>query len=279
MLIFHDEFLVFQDLNSSNTKRRNSEADLLSDHPNHQWPNNTHTTGSSNDLNSYVIGDMTRDNASDYDLAAYQQQYQTKKSVSFSENIAKHLISPCNPTMTLLPTAEPEENELPPNNDLAMILHGKRDTPNKKVTARYGEMRRCQSKSFKKKKYPIYIMNFLFSFQADVIVVDRVHHMHSFSESPPNEFRLRETDSLVPEEEDDDDQDILAKAHVNIVEEPIQPPPAKEKSKPVVEKMTSSIDKENKVPEPSINMTVSTITLNPTNDPTLDGRKKFDCFQ
>ena len=94
---------------------------------------------------------MSRDNASDYDLAAYQQQYQTKKSVSFSENIAKHLISPCNPAMKLLPAAEPEDNEPLPNNDLTMVLHGKRDASNKKVTARYGEMRRCQSKSFKER--------------------------------------------------------------------------------------------------------------------------------
>ena len=94
--------------------------------------------------------------------------------------------------------------------------------------------------------------------------------MHSFSESPPNEFRLRETDSLAPEEEDD--QSILEKAHVNIVEEPIETPPVKKKSDPVMEKMNSSTDKENKVPDPSIGMTVSTITLNPTNDPALDGR-------
>lgn len=95
--------------------------------------------------------------------------------------------------------------------------------------------------------------------------------MHSFSESPPNEFRLRETDSLVPDEEDDD-QSILEKAHVNMIEEASEPRPVKEKSDPIVKKMNSSTDKENKMPDPSINMTVSTITLNPTNDPTLDGR-------
>ena len=112
-----------------------------------------------------------------------------------------------------------------------------------------------------------------------MIVVDRVHHMHSFTDSPPNEFRLRETDSLVPEAEDDD-QSILERAHVNLIEEPIRPLPAKDKSAVVVEKMTSSIDKENKVPEPSsINMTMSTITLNPTNDPTLDGRQSSIDFQ
>lgn len=102
--------------------------------------------------------------------------------------------------------------------------------------------------------------------------------MHSFSESPPNEFRLRETDSLVPDEEDDD-QSILEKAHVNMIEEASEPRPVKEKSDPIVKKMNSSTDKENKMPDPSINMTVSTITLNPTNDPTLDGRSSIHLFE
>jgi hypothetical protein len=106
-----------------------------------------------------------------------------------------------------------------------------------------------------------------------VIVVDRVHHLHSFTESPPNEFCLR--DSLAPgEEEDEDDQSIMEKAHVNIIDEHIQILPTQKESTPIIEKMSSSNDKENKVPEPSINMTVSTITLNPTNDPSLDGKKR-----
>lgn len=123
---------------------------------------------------------------------------------------------------------------------------------------------------------------YLSFFSADIIVVDRVHHLHSFSESPPNEFRLQETDSLAPdeqqEEEDDDDQAIMEKMHVNVIpnsDEPIPTPSNTiNESSPINEKMTSSNDKENKIPEQSINMTVSTMSLNPTNDPTLDGTNK-----
>ena len=109
-------------------------------------------------------------------------------------------------------------------------------------------------------------------FLADVIVVDRIHHLHSFTDSPPNEFCLR--DSFAPGErgDDDDDQSIMEKTHVNMIEEPIQTLPTKEEPTPTIEKMSSSNDKENKVPERSMNMTVSTITLNPTNDPSLDGK-------
>jgi hypothetical protein len=53
------------------------------------------------------------------------QKSQTKKSVSYSENISKHHISPCNPSNT--------------SNDHLSLL-----------TKRYGEMRRCQSKLFEK---------------------------------------------------------------------------------------------------------------------------------
>ena len=92
---------------------------------------------------------MSREDSSDYDLAFYQQQSQAKKSVSFSENIAKHLISPCNPAVKFLPAEEPQNLEPRPNSDLTMVLHGNRENSGRKVTARYGEMRRCQSKSFK----------------------------------------------------------------------------------------------------------------------------------
>ena len=113
--------------------------------------------------------------------------------------------------------------------------------------------------------------NKLFFLLADVIVVHRVQHLHSFTESPPNEFRFHDTDSLAPEQEDEDDQSIMEKTHVNIIEEPIQTLPIEEEPTPIPEKMMTSNDKENKVPEQSINMTVSTLTLNPTNDPSLDG--------
>jgi hypothetical protein len=94
---------------------------------------------------------MSRENRSDYDLNSFQQQNQTKKSVSFSENISKHLISPCNPAIKFEPEPEIsiEDDEAPSNDDLAMILHGNKENLTRKITARYGEMRRCQSKSLK----------------------------------------------------------------------------------------------------------------------------------
>jgi hypothetical protein len=72
----------------------------------------------------------------------------------------------------------------------------------------------------------------------------------------------------------------MEKTHVNIIDEPIQTLPTEEESNPIIEKMSSSNDKENKVPEIPINMTVSTITLNPTNDPSLDGKRRIsaDCL-
>jgi len=100
--------------------------------------------------------------------------------------------------------------------------------------------------------------------------------LHSFTESPPNEFRFQDTDSLAPEQDDDDDQTILERAHVNIIEEPVSARSNNDQTNPIVEKMTISNDKENKIPEQSISMTVSTLTINPTNDPSLDGRKRFD---
>jgi hypothetical protein len=39
--------------------------------------------------------------------------------------------------------------------------------------------------------------------------------------------------------------------------------------------MSSSNDKENKIPEQLINMNTSILTLNPTNDPSLDGTNKI----
>lgn len=118
-------------------------------------------------------------------------------------------------------------------------------------------------------------MENLFFSLADVIVVNRARHLHSFTESPPNEFRFQDTDSLAPAEDDEDDQSILDKAHVNIIEEPTQTLPTDDP----IEKTNPSNDKENKVPEPAINMTVSTLTINPTNDPSLDGKQNREIFQ
>jgi hypothetical protein len=113
-------------------------------------------------------------------------------------------------------------------------------------------------------------------------VVDRVHHLHSFTDSPPNEFCFKDTDSLAFEQEDEDDQTIMEKTHVNIIPDhdesqstPPTPITTNNKSNPTTEKMTSSNDKENKTPEQSINMNASTTTLTTTNDPLLDGKKKM----
>ncbi len=147
-----------QDSLSPTTKRRCSEADVLTNRVDNVWPSNTHTTGSSNNLNNYVLQDFSREHRSDHDLTSLQQQQQnqTKKSVSFSENIAKHLISPCNPAIKFdsppeIFTDDDDDDDKTKNNDLAMILHGNKENLTRKVTGRYGEMRRCQSKGFKKR--------------------------------------------------------------------------------------------------------------------------------
>jgi hypothetical protein len=112
----------------------------------------------------------------------------------------------------------------------------------------------------------------IIAFSADIIVVDRVHHMHSFTDSPPNEFRLQETDSMPTEQDDDDDEKIMEKTHVNIIPNLDEPVPTDiTESNRTVEDSISSNDKENKIPEQSITMNESTITLIPTNDLALDG--------
>lgn len=113
-----------------------------------------------------------------------------------------------------------------------------------------------------------------FFFAADIIVVDRIHHLHSFTESPPNEFNFQETDSLAPDPEDEDDQTIMERTHVNIIPDTNEPATATttvDEVKPIDETMTASNDKENKTPEQSMVMNASTVTLVPTNDPTLNG--------
>ncbi|CAF1277669.1 unnamed protein product [Adineta steineri] len=237
---------------SPSSKRRCSEADAALNPQNNIWPSDMHTTGSSNDLNNYVLPDYSRGHRSDHDLTALQQN-QTKKSVSFSENIAKQLISPCNPAIQFDPAPEIFVNDFDTNmnDELAMALHGDKDTSTRKITSRYGEMRRCQT---------------------DIIVVDRIHHLHSFTESPPNEFCFQETDSLASEHEDD--QAIMERTHVNIIpnlDEPMPITSTVDESKATIEKMTSSNDKENKMPEQSVIMNASTVTLIEINDPALDG--------
>jgi hypothetical protein len=105
-----------------------------------------HTTDSSNGLNNYVLQDLPREHRSDYDLTSGQNQ--TKKSVSFSENIAKLLISPCNPAIQFDPSPEmfTDDNDMTTDNELTAALHGNKEKLTRKATSRYGEMRRCQSK-------------------------------------------------------------------------------------------------------------------------------------
>ncbi|CAF1531885.1 unnamed protein product [Rotaria magnacalcarata] len=255
-----------RDSMSPTSKRRCSEADAPGNRSDSQWPPNAHTAGSSNNINAYVIQELSRENHSDHDLTSLQQQNQTKKSVSFSDNIAKQLVEPCNPAIKFDPSPEIEtfdDEDIPNNDHLAIALHGNQENLIKKPTLRYGEMRRCQT---------------------DIIVVDRIHHLHSFTESPPNEFRFKDTDALAPEQDDDDnnnndedDQAIMEKTHVNIIpnvdESPVLPPVISNtnESNPTVAKTISSKDKENKIPEQSTIMNASTITLIPTNDPMLDG--------
>lgn len=111
-------------------------------------------SGSSDDLNDYPTLDLTREHRSAYDLTALQQQQQnqTKKSVSFSDNIAKHLISPCNPAIQIdtSPDIDELDDEPAPNAERFAIasLHGNQETLAKRPTFRYGDMRRCQSKFF-----------------------------------------------------------------------------------------------------------------------------------
>jgi len=70
----------------------------------------------------------------------------------------------------------------------------------------------------------------------------------------------------------------MEKAHVNIIpnlDEPTQIFTAIDEPKPIIEQIISSNDKENKIPEQMITMNASTITLIPTNDPSLSGKKKI----
>ena len=201
---------------SPSWKRRNSDTDTP---PDNLWPSNAYNAGSSGDLDGYLPQDMTREHRSDHDLAyLLLQQQQTKKSVSFSENIAKQLISPCHPAIKLdlapeyMDDDDHDDRTRARASDLSVALHGKNDRSTRKPTSRYGEMRRCQSKLVMESSETLrWIVS------ADIIVVDRVHHLHSFTDSPPNEFRLQETDSLAPDVDDEDDQTIMEKMPVNII--------------------------------------------------------------
>lgn len=61
------------------------------------------------------------------------------------------MISPCNPAIKFDPPPDSSDdqddmnNEMPPNNELTLALHGNKNKSNRKPLQRYGEMRRCQS--------------------------------------------------------------------------------------------------------------------------------------
>lgn len=226
------EPLANQNSISPNSKRRCSETDSVQQRPDSLWA-----------PNAFPLQDFPRDRYSEHDLAfILQQQNQTKKSVSFSENIAKHLISPCNPAIKFDPTPDTIDDqddtndEMPPNNELTLALHGKKTESNRKPLQRYGEMRRCQT---------------------DIIVMDRVHHLHSFTESPPNEFCFQAD----PDNESDDDQAMMKKAHVNIIpdgnEEPVPVPTIVPEPATTMtttnENNISFNDKENEIPPTTVN--------------------------
>jgi hypothetical protein len=125
----------------------------------------TQIAGLSDDLNAYLLQNFQREHYSDHDLALIlqqqqqqqqlqqqQQQNQTKKSVSFSENIAKHLISPCNPAIKFDSPPETIDDGRPiiissDERTHMLALHGNKQEQIPTKTSRYGEMRRCQSES------------------------------------------------------------------------------------------------------------------------------------
>ncbi|CAF3670531.1 unnamed protein product [Rotaria sordida] len=80
----------------------------------------------SNNFNIYQRENSSREHHSEYDLSLLiEQENQTKKSVSFSENISKqHLISSYNPTI---------------------IFNENKERLTKRTIIRYDEMRRCQT--------------------------------------------------------------------------------------------------------------------------------------
>ncbi|CAF3693909.1 unnamed protein product [Rotaria sp. Silwood1] len=121
----------------------------------------------SNNFNIYQQENSSREHHSEYDLLLLiEQKNQTKKSVSFSENISKHLRSSCNPTI---------------------IFDENKERLTKRTMIRHDEMRRCQT---------------------DIIHIDPVLHLHSLTDSPPNEFCLQQ---------DEDDKILMENSHINII--------------------------------------------------------------
>ncbi|CAF2797259.1 unnamed protein product [Rotaria sp. Silwood2] len=131
------------------------------------YSTNIYSDNCSNNFNIYQRQNSSREHHSEHDLPLLiQQENQTKKSVSFSENISKHLISSCNSTITF------NENK---------------ERLTKRTIIRHDEMRRCQT---------------------DIIHIDPVLHLHSLTDSPPNEFCLQQ---------DEDNQILMENSHINII--------------------------------------------------------------
>ena len=94
---------------------------------------------------------------------------------------------------------------------------------------------------------------------------------------------MQETDSLLAGPEDEDDQAIMEKTHVNIVPEqdkpeqigPPRPMPMNIDEAPQTMDTTANMtlfnDKENKIPHESQTMNISTVTMLQIEDPLLEG--------
>ncbi|UJR09434.1 hypothetical protein I4U23_013674 [Adineta vaga] len=170
---------------------------------------------SSNKLTAYNLPDSSRGHHSEHDLISLiPDDNATKKSISYSEDISKQCLSPCNPTIAF-------------DDILPLELHENNKQLIKRTTIRCRDMRRCQT---------------------DIIVVDPVLHLHSFTDSPPNEFCLQRDDN--DDVDDNDDESVMKKSTINIIPNLDESVPIKEIPSP------SSYDKEKKL---SISMNTSTL--------------------
>ncbi|CAF0783895.1 unnamed protein product [Adineta ricciae] len=137
------------------------------------------TVWSSNKLSAYMLPDSSRGHHSEHDLISLiPGENSTKKSISFSEDISKQLLSPCNPAIAF-------------TTDLPLEVYESNKRLTKRTTARCRDVRRCQT---------------------DIIAVDPVLHLHSFTDSPPNEFCLQRDD-----DQTDDDELLMKNSTINII--------------------------------------------------------------
>ena len=192
-----------------------------------------------------MLPDSSRGHHSEHDLISLiPEENSTKKSISFSEDISKQLLSPCNPAITF-------------TDDLPLEVYESNKRLTKRTTARYRDTRRCQSKLFEKAQLSslicliqkklnlktimiIYIvinpLLFFPPFLADIIAVDPVLHLHSFTDSPPNEFCLQRDD-----DQTDDDELLMNNSTINIITDLDETMPISKEIRP-----PSPIDQEKK---------------------------------